>query len=68
MKSIENYIECPFYLREKDKEIVCEGLIADSVVIHHFESNRLKTLHERNVCSVKLGRNCPHNKAVSLKY
>ena len=68
MKPIENYIECPFYLREKEKEIFCEGLIENTIVIHHFETNKLKKEHERNVCSIKLGKKCPHYQAVNSKY
>ncbi len=67
-KMIEGRIECPFYLKEGDGFITCEGVLKGTECIHSFKSNELKRYHENSVCSSSGGRNCQHYRTVSLLY
>lgn len=67
-KYIEGMIECPFYLKEGDKFIACEGLVDGAKCFHRFESNALKGQYEVDYCSSNNGRKCQHYRTLSLLY
>ncbi len=68
MKTIESYIQCPFYIAEREREIRCEGLFENTVVVHRFENSQAKLKQEKEMCCVKLGSKCPYNKLLNKKY
>lgn len=67
-KKIESNIECPFYLKEGDKFIACEGVLKGTRCVHKFSSNVEKRDYENNVCSVNCGKKCYHYRAVATLY
>ncbi len=67
-KMIEGRIECPFYLKEGDGFIACEGVLAGTRCIHQFKSNSHKRSYEIAVCSSGGGKKCHHYRTVSLLY
>ncbi len=67
-KSIEGIIECPFYIKEGERFITCEGLFPESSVTHRFSDNNLKKIHEFEFCCVNGGKKCSHFRNVSLLY
>ncbi len=67
-KSIEGIIECPFYLKEGELFITCEGVLENTSTTHRFKTNDEKLCYERNVCSVCGGKKCQHYRNVSLLY
>jgi DNA-binding XRE family transcriptional regulator len=42
--------KCPYYLKEADKSITCEGLIPSTVTMIRFASIKAKQFHQRNHC------------------
>jgi hypothetical protein len=67
-KKIESNIQCPFYLKEGDKFIACEGVLKGTRCVHKFNSNDEKRYHENNVCSINCGKKCQHYRTVSVLY
>ena len=67
-KYIESDIECPFYIKEGDNFIACEGLLNKKACNHTFSSDADKRQYETAFCCVKGGRNCPHYRAVAILY
>ena len=67
-KSIEASIECPFYREEKSFAIICEGLFENTVCIHKFKTTIAKRKHEKQFCTQKQGKNCPHYRRLSIMY
>ena len=67
-KSIEANIQCPFYVREKDDFIVCEGVIPNTTATHTFSGVRAKSKWEKEICCINGGRNCIYYNAVNQKY
>jgi hypothetical protein len=65
---IDTKIECPFYIKDIKKEILCEGSIVDTVSIQKFRSASKRIEYEQDYCSVNGGRKCPHYRAVDLRY
>lgn len=67
-KTIESIIECPFYLKEGEKFISCEGVLDNTSSTHRFNSNDEKKKYEFSVCCVNGGKKCKHHRAVSVLY
>lgn len=68
-KFIESMVECPFYVKEGERFVSCEGLLADtSVTTHRFKSNEDKRKYQLSVCCVNSGKKCPHYRNISLLY
>lgn len=67
-KEIEASIECPFYIKEGERFIRCEGVLGGTQCIHRFKSDAAKRQHELKLCSTLGGRNCPHYRTVSVLY
>ncbi len=67
-KDLEALIECPFYVDQGKKIIVCEGLCGTGKTTHFFKTVEEKTKHITNICSFNCGKKCPHYRAVSLLY
>ena len=67
-KYIEGDIECPFYIKEGDSFIACEGVLNKKACNHTFPTDSDKRQFETDFCCVKGGRNCPHYRAVAILY
>lgn len=67
-KAIEAMIECPFYIKEGERFIRCEGSVSGTQCIHRFKNDREKSNYEVNFCSKFGGRNCPHHRVVAVIY
>lgn len=67
-KLIEGKIECPYYLKEGNGFIKCEGCIRGTECVHRFHSDAQKVRYEEKVCSNLGGRSCEHYRVVSRLY
>lgn len=67
-KMIEGRIECPFYLKEGESYIACEGVLNGTKCFHKFPNDKQKRCYEIAICCVSGGRNCQHYRTVSLLY
>ncbi len=68
-KAIEGVIECPFYLKEGDGFISCEGLLKGSTTAtHRFKSDDEKRSYEYDFCCVNGGKRCPHYRNLMILY
>lgn len=67
-KMIEGMIECPFYIKEGERFIGCEGVLEKTISIHSFKSENEKKNYEFQVCCVNGGKKCPHFKNVFALY
>lgn len=67
-KSIEDAIECPFYISESDNFIVCEGLVKHTKSVNKFRSTVEKRKQLESVCSKNCGKKCNHYRAVAVLY
>lgn len=67
-KWIEGQIECPFYIKEGERFIVCEGVIDGTQTVQRFKTINEKQKYEIKACSCKGGRSCPHYKSVYSLY
>lgn len=67
-KPIEGKIECPFYIKEGERFIRCEGVLKGTQCIHRFLTNAQKESFEECICSVFGGKNCPHHRSVAILY
>lgn len=67
-KAIESLIECPFYIKEGDRFIRCEGHIDGTQTVQRFASNAAKENYEVTVCGCFGGRNCIHYRNVYALY
>lgn len=67
-KSIEERIECPFYISENGNYIVCEGLMKSVNCINKFPSKAEKLGYIENYCSVNCGKKCNQYRALSILY
>ena len=67
-KFIEGMIECPFYLKEGDKYIVCEGIADGAKCVHRFKDNVQKSLYEVDFCSSRNGKKCQYYRTLSMLY
>ncbi len=67
-KTIEGIIECPFYIKEGERFITCEGLFENSSTTHRFETNDIKRCYEFEYCGVNGGKKCPHYRNIALLY
>jgi hypothetical protein len=67
-KMIEGIIECPFYIKEGESFITCEGVLENTSTTHRFKSREDKRRYEFCVCGENGGKKCSHFRAVSLLY
>lgn len=68
-KLIEGMVECPFYVKEGEKFICCEGLVGkSSAAVHRFKSDEDKVEYQINYCCVNNGKKCPHYRSLMLLY
>lgn len=59
---------CPYYLRESNKSITCEGLIEGTCTMHRFPSRLDKQAYQANHCErFVYGQVCPAAAAILLK-
>lgn len=71
MITISNYgsqdVKCPFYIREENTDLICEGAI-NKYCIHHFKSNRQKQEHKEKFCNTFDYKNCIYFKGIFSLY
>lgn len=67
-KVIEGIIECPFYIKEGERFIVCEGVIDGTVSVQRFKTMTEKQKYEIKTCGCRGGSKCPHYKSVHSLY
>ncbi len=67
-KNIDKYVECPFYIAERDDRIVCEGVINGTRSVQQFEDKRDKNNYENMVCCCNGGSRCVHYKIINDLY
>ncbi len=60
------YFKCPFYEKEGEKTIKCEGTFSE-FCIFAFRSKDKKEKYERDFCKSNY-KNCPHSKKLFEKY
>jgi ribosome-binding protein aMBF1 (putative translation factor) len=59
---------CPYYIKEAEKSITCEGLIPHTVTMVRFASQREKVLHQRKHCEqYDAEKGCPIRAAIDKK-
>lgn len=60
---------CPFYQREADKSITCEGVIPGTTASTHFDSKGEKRLFQEQHCELReYEKCCPLAAALMRKY
>jgi len=59
---------CPFYERETERSITCEGLRGDSVLTMRFPTRREKTAWQEEFCMTFTHNRCPLARACYEKY
>ncbi len=67
-KNMDRMVECPFYIAESKKSIICEGIVDNSQCVHKFTDDLKKIFHEMNYCCCSGGRKCLHYRQVALLY
>ena len=67
-KSIEEIIECPFYIKEGTGFITCEGVLEKTSATHRFKNNEDKINYEHRFCCANGGRKCSHFRNLSVLY
>lgn len=59
---------CPFYLRETDHSLTCEGCVRGSVTILRFGCRTDKRAWQAGICAHYHFRRCPLAFSAELKY
>ena len=60
---------CPFYVKESEKSITCEGLIPGTNMMIRFGGQKKKTAWlEKHCCSYKYEVTCPVAAVLMWKY
>ena len=59
---------CPFYLRENDKTLTCEGCTWGSTTTMRFAKTQQKTAWQEEICARYHFRRCPLASATEMKY
>ena len=59
---------CPFYERETDRSITCEGLRENSVLTMRFPARKDKSAWQEDFCMTFAYRRCPLARACYEKY
>lgn len=67
-KTIDALVKCPFYLREKDRTVDCEGLIDGTDSVTKFSSRGSKNLFMKEHCVRCMGVGCKLAEALCRKY
>ena len=62
----DEYVVCPFYKREGDLEIKCEGIVSD-VLTNRFKNAKQKENHKEQCCMNNYGA-CSICKVLETKY
>ncbi len=60
--------ECPFYLSETGKSVVCEGLSEHNVLELKFSRSTYFRTHKENFCCSMNYETCPIGKMLFAKY
>ena len=67
-KQIEALIQCPFYLREKENTVACEGYIRGTCMITKFPGEKEKRAYMKANCFKPDGGECFMAKSLFGKY
>ncbi len=67
-EELELLPECPFYIRESPRRVVCEGLVEGSTLCLNFNRRaRMGAFHRAYCCSMDYSK-CPIAKVLFAKY
>ncbi len=66
-KNYDVYAKCPFYIKVKEKGIMCEGLIPKTVTEHSFENEVEKWRRFSGSCCCDYQK-CVHYKCLERFY
>lgn len=61
-------IICPYFQRESEQKIACEGVVEDSTTLLKFCSEEEKRRHRRMYCQSYGYEKCPLAKILRRKY
>ena len=68
MRSVSVFVKCPFFCKEKDNQLRCEGFIEGTSMITRFPSRRDLLYHVSKKCIKVDGGNCVLAKNLYEKY
>ncbi len=60
--------QCPFYQFEREKTVVCEGIVEHSFSEQKFTRERFLQAHKEEFCCSMNYTNCPLGKLLFAKY
>ncbi len=67
-KPVEALIKCPFYLRQTENTLICEGVLKGTVMLTQFQCASLKRAHYKQSCFHEDGGECFLAKSLYEKY
>jgi len=67
-KTIDALVTCPFYVREAELTVDCEGLTGGAVTVTRFRTKKNKTDFMKSFCVDCAGRGCPLAEFLTAKY
>lgn len=66
---IDKFVKCPFYKREDNNRIVCEGISEKSTISLSYEHHDDKVQYMRTRCeSIEGCRRCPIHSLLERRY
>ena len=60
-------VQCPFYIRDENRRIVCEGFVPRANAGFWFETNKAQLDHMETFCMSKW-QSCPYADTVNRRY
>ena len=67
-KTVDALVKCPFYVKENENRIVCEGYIKNTCMITKFTDAAQKKAHLRACCFHEDGGKCFFAQSLFRKY
>ena len=68
VKTIDSEILCPFYIKEGNQTVTCEGLIPGTYATQRFPDYGTKRFFEQSSCCRLKEHTCPHADALRRSY
>lgn len=59
---------CPYYVREANKSITCEGTVSGTLSQHRFDSEQEMLQFQTQFCCTRTYSRCPHAASLNEKY
>ena len=67
-KTVEALVKCPFFVKENETRIMCEGYIKNTCMITGFPASAAKRAHLRACCFHEDGGSCFFAQSLFRKY